>query len=157
MIIYKALDKFIHSLLILSSLAGFSIVSIVLWSVFQRYVLKSPLSFSEELVGLFLSSMLFLSLPFINSSDKNVKINLVTNIVQVEYRPWLLIIAHSISIIFCSWMLIEAIDWMEFAIRLNLKTENSRIMLSPWMAILPLSFFMSILVSVRKIYRLILS
>ena len=156
MFFYKALDKLIHGLLVLSSLAGFGIVAIVLWSVFQRYVLKSPLSFSEELVGLFLSSMLFLSLPYINSSDKNVKITLVTNIIQAEYRTWLLVIAHLVSIIFCSWMLIESIDWMEFALKLNLKTENSRIMLSPWMAILPLSFLMSILVSLKKIYRLIL-
>ena len=157
MIIYKALDKLLQGLLVLSSLAGFGIVAIVLLSVFQRYVLKSPLSFSEELVGLLLSSMLFLSLPYINNTDKNVKITLITNIVQAEYRSWLSIIAHIVSIIFCLLMLIETIDWMEFAIKLNLKTENSRIILSPWMAILPLSFLMSILVSLRKIYRLILS
>ena len=157
MIIYKALDKLLQGLLVLSSLSGFGIVAIVLLSVFQRYVLKSPLSFSEELVGLLLSSMLFLSLPYINNTDKNVKITLITNIVQAEYRSWLSIIAHIVSIIFCLWMLTETIDWMEFAIKLNLKTENSRIILSPWMAILPLSFLMSILVSLRKIYRLILS
>ena len=157
MIIYKALDKLLQGLLVLSSLAGFGIVAIVLLSVFQRYVLKSPLAFSEELVGLLLSSMLFLSLPYINNTDKNVKITLITNIVQAEYRLLLSIIAHIVSIIFCLWMLIETIEWMKFAIKLNLKTENSRIILSPWMAILPLSFLMSILVSLRKIYRLILS
>ena len=78
----KIFDKLLRSLLILSSLAGFGMVIIVFLSVFQRYVLKSPLSFSEELVGLLLCSMLFLSLPHISNSEKHVKINLDFNLLS---------------------------------------------------------------------------
>ena len=143
----------LKGLLFLSSFAGFGIVSIVMLSVFQRYVLKSPLSFSEELVGLLLSSMLFLSLPYITNTDKHVKITLITDFLKKKYKTWLTIIAYIINLIFSLWMLIETIEWMEFAIKLNLKTENSRLLLSPWMAVLPLSFSINVIISFKKIFK----
>ena len=156
MIISKVLDGLLKGLLFLSSFAGFGIVAVVLLSVFQRYVLKSPLSFSEELVGLLLSSMLFMSLPYISNTEKNVKITLISNLLQIKYKIWLTIIAYLINLIFSVWMLIETIEWMEFAIKLNLKTENSRLLLSPWMAVVPLSFSVNIIISIKKIYKLII-
>ena len=156
MIISKVLDGLLKGLLFLSSFAGFGIVAVVLLSVFQRYVLKSPLSFSEELVGLLLSSMLFMSLPFISSREKHVKITLISNLLQIKYKIWLTIIAYLINLIFSAWMLIETIEWMDFAIKLNLKTENSRLLLSPWMAVVPLSFSVNIIISIKKIFKLII-
>ena len=156
MIISKVLDGLLKGLLFLSSFAGFGIVAVVLLSVFQRYVLKSPLSFSEELVGLLLTSMLFMSLPYISNMEKHVKITLISNLLQIKYKIWLTIIAYLINLIFSAWMLIETIEWMEFAIKLNLKTENSRLLLSPWMAVVPLSFSVNIIISIKKIFKLII-
>ncbi len=156
MIILKVLDGLLKGLLFLSSFAGFGIVAVVLLSVFQRYVLKSPLSFSEELVGLLLSSMLFMSLPYISNMEKHVKITLISNILQIKYKIWLKIIAYLINLIFSVCMLIETIEWMEFAIKLNLKTENSRLLLSPWMAVVPLSFSINIIISIKKVFKLII-
>ena len=116
MIISKVLDGLLKGLLFLSSFAGFGIVAVVLLSVFQRYVLKSPLSFSEELVGLLLSSMLFMSLPYISNMEKHVKITLISNLLQIKYKIWLTIIAYLINLIFSAWMLIEIIEWMEFCL-----------------------------------------
>jgi len=146
-------DKFLRILLILSSLAGFGMVLVVLLSVFQRYVLKSPLSFSEELVGLLLCSMLFLSIPYISNSEKHVKINLVVNLLSEKAKLFVSILSSIVMIIFCSWMLVETIPWMDFAIRLNLKTENSRLILYPWMAVIPLAFLTNLFVSLKKIYK----
>ena len=155
MIISKTLYDLLKGLLFLSSFAGFGIVAVVLLSVFQRYVLKSPLSFSEELVGLLLSSMLFMSLPYISNTENHVKITLISNILQITYKIRLTIIAYLINLIFSVWMLIETIEWMEFAIKLNLKTENLRLLLSPWMAVVPLSFSVNIIISIKKIFKLI--
>ena len=151
--INKAFDGLLKGLLFLSSFAGFGIVAIVLLSVFQRYVLKSPLSFSEELVGLLLSSMLFLSLPYITNTDKHVKITLITNLLKKKYKTWLTIIGYTINLIFSLWMLIETLEWMEFSIKLNLKTENSRLLLSPWMAVVPLSFSVNLIISLKNIFK----
>ena len=100
MLISKVLDGLLKGLLFLSSFAGFGIVAVVLLSVFQRYVLKSPLSFSEELVGLLLSSMLFMSLPYISNTEKHVKITLISNLLQIKFKIWLTIIAYLINLIF---------------------------------------------------------
>jgi len=125
----------------------------VLISVFQRYVLKSPLSFSEELVGLLLCSMLFLSLPYISNSEKHVKINLVVNILSDKAKLFASILSSLVMITFCFWMLVETIPWMDFAIRLNLKTENSRLILYPWMAVIPLALLTNIFISFKNIYK----
>ena len=113
MIISKVLNGLLKGLLFLSSFAGFGIVAVVLLSVFQRYVLKSPLSFSEELVGLLLSSMLFMSLPYISNTEKHVKITLISNLLQIKYKIWLTITDYLINLIFSVWMLIETIEWMD--------------------------------------------
>jgi len=149
----RIFEKLLRSLLILSSLAGFGMVLTVLISVFQRYVLKSPLSFSEELVGLLLCSMLFLSLPYISNSEKHVKINLVVNILSDKAKLFASILSSLVMITFCFWMLVETIPWMDFAIRLNLKTENSRLILYPWMAVIPLALLTNIFISFKKIYK----
>ena len=128
-------------------------VLIVFLSVFQRYVLKSPLSFSEELVGLLLCSMLFLSLPYISNSEKHVKINLVVNLLSDKAKLFASILSSLVMITFCFWMLVETIPWMDFAIRLNLKTENSRLILYPWMAVIPLSLLINIIISLKKILK----
>lgn len=147
-------EKLLRSLLILSSLAGFGMVIIVFLSVFQRYVLKSPLSFSEELVGLLLCSMLFLSLPHISNSEKHVKINLVFNLLSERAKLFTSILSSLVMITFCFWMIVETIPWLDFAIRLNLKTENSRLILFPWMGVIPLSLFLNIIISLKKIYKI---
>ena len=128
-------------------------VLIVFLSVFQRYVLKSPLSFSEELVGLLLCSMLFLSLPYISNSEKHVKINLFVNLLSDKAKLFASILSSLVMITFCFWMLVETISWMDFAIRLNLKTENSRLILFPWMAVIPLALLINIFISLRKIFK----
>jgi len=150
----RIFEKLLRSLLILSSLAGFGMVLIVFLSVFQRYVLKSPLSFSEELVGLLLCSMLFLSLPHISNSEKHVKINLVVNLLSDRAKLFTSILSSLVMITFCFWMIVETIPWLDFAIRLNLKTENSRLILFPWMGVIPLSLFLNIIISLKKIYKI---
>ena len=107
-------------------------------------------------VGLLLSSMLFMSLPYISNTEKHVKITLISNLLQIKSKIWLTIIAYLINLIFSAWMLIETIEWMDFAIKLNLKTENSRLLLSPWMAVVPLSFSVNIIISIKKIFKLII-
>jgi TRAP-type C4-dicarboxylate transport system permease small subunit len=150
----RIFEILIRGLLILSSLAGFGMVLIVLLSVFQRYVLKSPLSFSEELVGLLLCSMLFLSLPYISYSEKHVKINLVVNLLSDKAKSFASILSSLVMITFCFWMLVETITWMNFAIRLDLKTENSRLILYPWMGVIPLALLINIFISFKKIYKI---
>ena len=40
---------------------------------------------------------------------------------------------------FFGWLIWETIPWFEFAFKRNLKTETTRILLYPWMALMPLS------------------
>ena len=127
----------------LAALSGLGMVVMVSIGVLMRYFLNSPLNFTEEVVGLLLSTSLFLMLPYLTLHDKHVQIMLLTQHPSEKVRWTLKILKQLVTLAFFAWMLYESIPWLKFAIKLNLKTEISRLPLLPWMAILPISFLLT--------------
>ena len=55
---------------------------------------------------------------------------------------------------FCVWFLVDAIPWLEFAFKRNIKSEAASLRLWPWMGMLPVSVALcALLVSVRIVTR----
>jgi TRAP-type C4-dicarboxylate transport system permease small subunit len=115
------------------------IVGIIATSVVMRRFANSPLHITEEVVGLLLSVVLFLGLPMVTLRSKHVRVSLLTNYVGDKSRGALQIAALAVGIVFFGWLIWETIPWFEFALKRNLKTETTRILLYPWMALMPLS------------------
>ena len=138
----------------LAALAGLGMVVMVSVGVVMRYFLNSPLNFTEEVVGLLLSASLFLMLPYLTLHDKHVQITLLTQHPSKQVRWSLKIFKQLVTLAFFAWMLYETVPWLKFAIRLNLKTEISRLPLLPWMAILPISFLLTGIASLLCLSRI---
>ncbi len=138
----------------LAALAGLGMVVMVSVGVVMRYFLNSPLNFSEEVVGLLLSASLFLMLPYLTLHDKHVQITLLTQHPSEKVRWSLRILKQLVTLAFFAWMLYETIPWLKFAMKLNLKTEISRLPLLPWMAILPISFFLTGIASLLCLWKI---
>jgi len=138
----------------LAALAGLGMVVMVSVGVVMRYFLNSPLNFTEEVVGLLLSASLFLMLPYLTLQDKHVQITLLTQHPSEKVRWSLRILKQLVTLAFFAWMLYETIPWLKFAMKLNLKTEISRLPLLPWMAILPISFFLTSIASLLCLWKL---
>lgn len=115
------------------------IVGIIFTSVVMRKFLNSPLHITEEVVGLLLSVTLFLGLPMVTMKSKHVRVSLLTTYVTGKGRFALQVAGLFIGIGFFGWLIWETIPWFEFAYKRNLKTETTRILLFPWMALMPLS------------------
>jgi len=136
----------------LSALAMALIVGIIVASVVARRVVGSPLYYTEELVGLLLSASLFLALPMVTREASHVRVTFLASFLSDRGRTFLAVFAGIVTLAFCGWYLLEAIPWLEFAIRRRIRTEASSLRLGPWMAVLPISIALcALMVLVRVV------
>lgn len=84
----------------------------------------------------------------------HVRVSIVESALKGWGRPALAILAACIGVGFCAWVTYEAMDWLAFALRLNLKTETSRILLFPLMALMPLSLGLTGIMFVARLFGL---
>jgi hypothetical protein len=56
-----------------------------------------------------------------------------------------------VGIVFFGWLILETIPWFEFAFKRSLKTETTRILLYPWMALMPLSLIVTGLILIARL------
>lgn len=131
-------------LAVLAAVAGAAIILLIGASVTMRYFAFAPFRFTEELVGLLMTAAFFLALPLVTLRAEHVRVLLFVSMLP----PWAAraagILAAFFGGSFCMWFLVLCIPWLEFAIDRNIKTEVGRLLMYPWMALLPLSMALSI-------------
>jgi len=129
-------------LAILSSVSLVGILFVIVLSVVLRKFFDAPLYFAEELVGLLMSASLFLALPMATIKGQHIRITLLLDYLSVR-APLLMkaiqLAGIVVGIAFMGWVFMEAIPWMEFAIKRELKSETARILLYPLMSVIPIS------------------
>jgi TRAP-type C4-dicarboxylate transport system permease small subunit len=133
----SALLLFSRGLLALSAAACAGILGLVLAAVVMRYAVAAPFRFTEELSGLLLSAMAFLALPFAMAGNANIRVTLLTERLAPVPRRLCWVIGQLIMVAFCAIFAWEAWGIAEFTIRLNLSSEQARLPLGPWTALMP--------------------
>lgn len=134
----------------LAGVALAAIVGIIVASVVMRRVVGSPLYYTEELVGLLLCASLFLALPMVTVKAQHVRVTFLASALGPRGRAALAVLASAVTLAFCGWYLIEALPWLEFAFKRNIRTEAASLRLAPWMAVPPVSVALcALLVLVR--------
>lgn len=154
-LIRQGLEKLALALASIAVLGMVSIVAVIITSVIMRKFANSPLHITEEVVGLLLSVSLFLGLPMVTLKAKHVRVALLANMLNKKLQTHLQTIALIVAIGFFSWLIYKAIPWFEFGHRLNLKTETTRILLYPWMAMLPLSLSVTCAILLARLLGII--
>lgn len=122
----------------LAALGMVAIVAIIAAGVVMRRV-GTPLHMTEELVGLLLSVTLLLGLPMVTLKSTHVRVAILADNLGGAGRTALRMAALVFGIAFFAWLTVQALPWFEFAFDRNLKTQTARILLYPWMAVLPLT------------------
>lgn len=135
----QGLEFLALAMAILAALAMVGIVMVIVTSVIMRRFANTPLHITEDMVGLMLSVALFLGLPYVTLRSKHVRVAIVAEAVGERFAPVLGGAAMLVGAVFFGWIFIESLPWLEFAWKRELKTETARILLYPWMAVLPLS------------------
>ena len=145
------LEKLAHACAGVAALGIVTIIGFIATSVALRKFANAPLHMTEEVVGLLLSVSLVLGLPMVTLRSEHVKVSLLTGALGPAVRKWVAASGTVLSIVFFGWLLVESYDWLEFAYLLNLKTLTSRILLYPWMAMLPLSLIICTLILLARL------
>lgn len=136
---------------------GLSAVAMALIAVFVssnsfiRYVFNRPLAFTDEFVGLLMIAMLFLSLPVALYRGRHIRMTLVTQRLGGTTGAIVAMAAAAILIAFAAWFMREALESLGFEYRFKTRTSVAEILLYPWIAILPFSMAMIVLVSLVRL------
>ena len=135
----RGLEGLALAMAVLAALCMVGIVALITTSVVMRRFAATPLHITEDVVGLLLSAALFLALPLVTLRSRHVRVSIVANALQARFSWAVHSAAMLVGLLFFGWIFIEALPWLDFAWRRNLKTETARVLLYPWMAVLPLS------------------
>ena len=160
----RKIEKGFHFLALFLSVTAalgmIAIVVIIVISVFMRKFFNYPLFFSEEIVGILMSVSLFLALPMVTLNGTHIRISIFTEFLKRRSRlayKITIYVSHLIGVVFCLWLLVEAVPWLQFAIKHNLKTETARLLLYPWMISLPLSILLMLAIFIARLFGFIKS
>lgn len=141
----RLLTPIFFAMAVLAAIAGVAIVGLIGASVTMRYFAFAPFRFTEELVGLLMTAAFFLALPMVTLRADHVRVLVLVSVLPPKTRPWASGFAALLGAAFCVWFLILSWPWFEFAFDRNIKTEVGRLLMYPWMALLPVSMALSLL------------
>ncbi len=113
------------------SLAG--IFVLVFASVLMRYVLGRPFNFTEELSGLLMTVAVFTLLPATVLKEVHIRVTVLSGLTQGALQRIVFIMGQLILLVFCVLFVREAWAISEFTYNLNLKSEQSRLPLAPFL------------------------
>lgn len=136
---------------VLATIAGGTIVVLIGASVTMRYFAYAPFRFTEELVGLLMTAAFFLALPLVTLRAEHVRVQVLVSALPRPVARWVGVLAGLFGMIFCLWFFWLCIPWLEFAFDRNIKTEVGRLLMYPWMALLPLSMLLTTLAFLVRI------
>ena len=139
----------------LAALGLTAIVAIIVASVMMRKFANTPLHITEEVVGLLLSVALFLGLPIVTLRNRHVHVALLITYLSGKAKAVVQVLGLTVGLVFFGWLIWETISWFEFAFKRSLKTETTRILLYPWMALMPLSLVVTGLILIARLLGLL--
>lgn len=145
----KIVDKLAYALFLLGVVGGIVMTFLVFMSTLLRYIVGSPIYFSNELAGLLFFSLTFLTIPHVLNIGRHIRIDLVVKPLPVPLQRAASFLASLVLIAFCAVFIYESWDFMQFSMIIDSRSNISGILLWPWMTLMPLSFLLCILVQIR--------
>lgn len=146
----RILDGIVKALFYLGVLSGIAMTLLILVSTLSRYLAGQPVSFSDELAGLLFLSLAFNTLPYVLNKSEHISLSLLTNRLPSGLQGICAIIAGAIFVAFATIFSYQAWQFMEFSRAIHSRSDISGILLWPWMALMPFSMALCILVELKK-------
>ncbi len=142
-LVERILKPLYTAMAVLAAIAGSVIIGLIGASVAMRYLAYTPLRFTEELVGLLMTSAFFLALPLVTLKAEHVRVQILVSRLHGRVRLWIGLVAGLLGAAFCLWFFALCLPWFEFAYARGIKTEVGRLLMYPWMALLPISMLLT--------------
>jgi len=149
----RILDLVARALAAIAAAAGAAIFAFILAAVVMRYLVAAPFRFTEELSGLLLAMMVFLAMPMALVRDLNIRVTLVTDSLPALARRVAWIASELILVAFATIFAWQSWNLVAFHARLGLKSEQARLELWPWLAVMTACVALCALVGAWKATR----
>lgn|SRR5690625_3803755 len=131
-------------LLMLSAFSGVLMTLLVSLSAVMRYIVGRPFAFTEELVGLLFSALVFLALPFVTAYREHIEITLIFDLLPKKMQSYLYSLGVLLASLYMLWFGYFAFDFAQFSFVIKSTSDLGSITLWPWMGLM---FVSSVLVS----------
>jgi TRAP-type C4-dicarboxylate transport system permease small subunit len=128
---------------ILGAVAGGAIVALIGASVAMRHIANAPFRFTEELVGLLMTAAFFLVLPLVTLKGEHVRVQILLSALPARLAGGVSVAAGLFGAGFCLWFFWLSLPWFQFALDRQIKTEVARLLMYPWMALMPVSLLLT--------------
>ncbi|KAA0013277.1 TRAP transporter small permease [Billgrantia pellis] len=143
------IERTAYVVFVLGVICGALMTTLIFISTLMRYLGGYPLRFSDELAGLLFLSLTFLCLPHVLDKGRHIRIEILMNLVPAPAARIMDAVGTLTLIAFCLIFAIEAWSFMGFSYAINSRTDISSLLLWPWMAIMPFSMLLCLLVQLR--------
>lgn len=146
----RLITAFSRFVLILAALIGGLMSVIVFAAVAMRYVFLSPLRFTDELIGLLFSAGVFLAIPYLFASDRNIRVSLLTDRLSGTAAAVVKFVSNIGIICFFLLLGVLSFDFASFSYMIGAESDVARIPVAPWMALMPFSCFLTAFIVLLK-------
>jgi TRAP-type C4-dicarboxylate transport system permease small subunit len=134
-----------------ATVCGITLTLFVALSAIMRYMVGSPFSFTEELVGLLFSALVFLALPYVTLHRQHIEVTLLRDCLPAGARRICDLAARALMVLFALWFGRYAFDFAAMSYRLNSRSDMAGIPLWPWMSLIVLScLLMALFVIIKR-------
>ena len=140
------------ALLWLATVCGMALTLFVAAAACMRYFIGTPLPFTEELVGLLFSALVFLALPYVTLHGQHIEVTLLTDMLPPALRRLAQWASKGLVLLFCVWFGSYAYDFALMSFDLGSSSDIANITLWPWMALMVLA---CLLMGLYTVYRLL--
>jgi TRAP-type C4-dicarboxylate transport system permease small subunit len=141
----SAMDYLAWGMLSLAAVLGAVMSGMVFVSVTMRYVFLSPVRFTEEVVGLMFCAGIFLSMPVLFTSNRNIRVDLIVHRLPEKLRPTIRLVADVATIFFLLAFGYLTFQFAAFSEMIGAQSEVTQMPVAPWMAVMPFASFVSAL------------
>lgn len=133
-----------------AALIGAAMSILVFGGVALRYVFLSPVSFTEEVVGLLFSAGVFLAIPFLFAMDRNIRVSLIADRLPGRWQDALNLVSNIGIVVFFLSVGYLSFDFAAFSFQINARTDIVQLPVGFWMALLPVSCFLTAFIVLLK-------
>lgn len=122
-----------------AALAVAGIVVLLVSSSVRRYVLGSPVPFTEELTALLFAALSFLSIVEGFVHDRQIRVGILWRKLPHPLRNWTMIAGHVFTLVVLGWLARWTFEFALVSVELGSRTYVSGLLLWPWMMLIPVS------------------
>jgi TRAP-type C4-dicarboxylate transport system permease small subunit len=148
-IIFRLIDRLAHAMFLIGVLSGVIMTFVVFTSTLMRYLLNSPIHFSNELAGLLFFSITFLTIPHVLNINRHINIDMLVRKLPIRVNGYVAFFSGLVMVLFSLVFIYESWSFVNFSRTINARSDISGILLWPWMMLMPLCFVMCILVKIK--------